>query len=144
MFFSSAARPPQPAAHPCSPQGLLDADSTLGPAFSRARFLVLDEADRLLEPSFEAELEAVLRLLPEQRQTLLFSATMTKALVALQKVGRGWSVVWGPGLGCGWVGLREGGLGVGACTSKDYRGQSGAGLPSQERESKSGGERSAL
>ncbi|GAB4820782.1 hypothetical protein N2152v2_007828 [Parachlorella kessleri] len=67
------------------PLGLLDADSSLGAAFSRARFLVLDEADRLLEPSFEAELAAVLGTLPGERQTLLFSATMTKALVALQK-----------------------------------------------------------
>lgn len=33
---------------------------------------VLDEADRLLEPSFEAELAAVLGTLPEERQTLLF------------------------------------------------------------------------
>lgn len=68
-------------------QGLLDSDPALGPCFRRCAFLVLDEADRLLEPSFEAELEAVLSLLPEARQTLLFSATMTKALVALQKVG---------------------------------------------------------
>jgi hypothetical protein len=70
-------------------QGLLDADAALGAAFGRAAFLVLDEADRLLEPSFEAELEATLRALPAERQTLLFSATMTKALVALQKASAG-------------------------------------------------------
>lgn len=33
---------------------------------------VLDEADRLLEPSFEGELATVLGALPEERQTLLF------------------------------------------------------------------------
>jgi ATP-dependent RNA helicase DDX49/DBP8 len=66
-------------------QGLLDLDSTLAPGFARARFLVLDEADRLLEPSFEEELGAALRVLPAQRQTVLFSATMTRTLVTLQK-----------------------------------------------------------
>lgn len=45
---------------------------------------VLDEADRLLEPSFESELGRVLGPLPADRQTLLFSATMTRTLVALQ------------------------------------------------------------
>ena len=65
-------------------QGLLDADSSLAAGFARARYLVLDEADRLLEPSFEAELRGILSVLPAQRQTLLFSATMTRSLVALQ------------------------------------------------------------
>ena len=37
--------------------------------------LVLDEADRLLDPGFADELEQVLTLLPTRRQTLLFSAT---------------------------------------------------------------------
>ena len=45
----------------------------------------MDEADRLLEASFEPDLRAILTELPAKRQTLLFSATMTKNLVALQK-----------------------------------------------------------
>lgn len=45
---------------------------------------MLDEADRLLEPSFEAELGSILSALPPARQTLLFSATMTRTLVELQ------------------------------------------------------------
>ena len=102
-----AVCPPRAACRP-RPQGLLDADASLGPAFSRARFLVLDEADRLLEPSFEPELETVLSLLPEERQTLLFSATMTKALVALQKVGR-WAANGGVGSRAGELGVRSGG-----------------------------------
>ena len=44
----------------------------------------MDEADRLLETSFEPDLRAILSKLPAKRQTLLFSATMTKNLVALQ------------------------------------------------------------
>lgn len=34
-------------------QGLLTADPTLADGFRRTRFLVLDEADRLLEPTFQ-------------------------------------------------------------------------------------------
>ena len=39
--------------------------------------LVLDEADRLLELGFKEELRELLRMCPRQRQTMLFSATMT-------------------------------------------------------------------
>ena len=37
----------------CSLQGLFMADPNLAKGFAKARFLVLDEADRLLEPTFE-------------------------------------------------------------------------------------------
>ena len=39
--------------------------------------LILDEADRLLELGFQAEVEELLSHTPKQKQTLLFSATMT-------------------------------------------------------------------
>lgn len=45
---------------------------------------MLDEADRLLEPSFESELRIIAGCLPAQRQTLLFSATLTRSLAMLQ------------------------------------------------------------
>ncbi|KAI3436614.1 hypothetical protein D9Q98_006031 [Chlorella vulgaris] len=80
-----ARRPHVVIATPGRLRGLLAMDAALAQAFSRVRFLVLDEADRLLEPSFESELAVVLGVLPERRQTLLFSATMTKTLVELQK-----------------------------------------------------------
>ena len=54
----------------------------LAAGLGRCQFLVLDEADRLLESSFEAELQVILQFLPARRQTLLFSATMTKSLVS--------------------------------------------------------------
>ena len=57
----------------------------LAAGFQHTQFLVMDEADRLLEASFEPDLRAILTKLPAKRQTLLFSATMTKNLVALQK-----------------------------------------------------------
>ena len=45
---------------------------------------MLDEADRLLEQSFETELRVIAGCLPAQRQTLLFSATLTRSLAMLQ------------------------------------------------------------
>lgn len=39
-------------------------------------FLVLDETDRMLDMGFEIQLDAILKRLPEKRQTLMFSATI--------------------------------------------------------------------
>ncbi|KAE8692216.1 DEAD-box ATP-dependent RNA helicase 36 [Hibiscus syriacus] len=46
-------------------------------------FLVLDEEDRVLDAGFEEELRVVFQCLPKNRQTLLFSATMTSELQTL-------------------------------------------------------------
>ena len=48
--------------------------------------LVLDEADRLLEMGFSQEVEEILRFLPQGRQSLLFSATMTEDVDRLVKL----------------------------------------------------------
>jgi ATP-dependent RNA helicase DDX49/DBP8 len=47
---------------------------------SHCRFLVLDEVDRLLEPKFRKDMDTICAALPPptRRQTLLFSATMTR------------------------------------------------------------------
>ncbi|XP_059634590.1 DEAD-box ATP-dependent RNA helicase 28 [Cornus florida] len=42
--------------------------------------LILDEADRLLELGFNAEIRELVRLCPKRRQTMLFSATMTEEI----------------------------------------------------------------
>ena len=55
-------------------------------ALRRVAALVFDEADRLLDASFEPELAALLGVLPPRRQTLLFSATLTPAVAALQRL----------------------------------------------------------
>ncbi|KAM5540345.1 hypothetical protein V8D89_005803 [Ganoderma adspersum] len=47
---------------------------------SRVKFLVLDEADRLLTPSFAPELSYLFEILPKERQTCLFTATLTAAV----------------------------------------------------------------
>jgi len=51
---------------------------------SRIRYLVLDEADRLLSPSFASELGVIIKELPYNKQTLLFTATMSEPILALQ------------------------------------------------------------
>ncbi|KAK4484937.1 hypothetical protein RD792_007542 [Penstemon davidsonii] len=51
--------------------------------FSNTKFLVLDEADRVLGVNFEAELRVIFQCLPKNRQTLLFTATMTSNLQTL-------------------------------------------------------------
>ncbi|MEM9074250.1 MAG: DEAD/DEAH box helicase [Myxococcota bacterium] len=51
---------------------------------SGLRVLVLDEADEMLSMGFAKELNAILELLPQQRQTLLFSATVDGPI---QRVG---------------------------------------------------------
>ncbi|KAH1153960.1 hypothetical protein GLYMA_18G101600v4 [Glycine max] len=48
--------------------------------------LILDEADRLLELGFSAEIQELVRLCPKKRQTMLFSATMTEEVDELIKL----------------------------------------------------------
>ncbi|KAF8195959.1 DEAD-domain-containing protein [Mycena galopus ATCC 62051] len=50
---------------------------------SRVKFLVLDEADRLLSPTFAPELSHIFGALPKDRQTCLFTATLTPSIEAL-------------------------------------------------------------
>ncbi|CCF51973.1 hypothetical protein NDA14_006311 [Ustilago hordei] len=54
---------------------------------SELDLLVLDEADRLLDLGFTENLRRILSLLPKQRRTGLFSATMTEALSELVRMG---------------------------------------------------------
>ena len=47
--------------------------------------VVLDEADEMLSMGFKEDLEAILAETPEERQVLLFSATMPRAIVNITK-----------------------------------------------------------
>ncbi|KAL5107467.1 ATP-dependent rRNA helicase RRP3 [Taenia crassiceps] len=53
--------------------------------FKNLRFLVIDEADRMLGSDFESVIEKILIVLPSKRQTFLFSATMTEKVGKLQR-----------------------------------------------------------
>lgn len=52
-------------------------------SLSRISFVVLDEADRMLDMGFEPQIREVMRNLPKNHQTLLFSATMPVEIEAL-------------------------------------------------------------
>lgn len=56
-------------------------------ALTSVQFLVFDEADRMFEMGFEAQLRDILKHVSPTRQTLLFSATMPEQLVAFARAG---------------------------------------------------------
>ncbi|XP_077268280.1 putative ATP-dependent RNA helicase DDX47 [Temnothorax americanus] len=60
-------------------------ENTKGFNLRQLKFLVMDEADRILNMDFEVEVDKILRVIPRERRTLLFSATMTKKVQKLQR-----------------------------------------------------------
>jgi len=66
-----------------TPGRLLDLARQNAVRLNDLQTVVLDEADRLLDAGFADETRQVLALLPQQRQTLLFSATLPAAVLAL-------------------------------------------------------------
>ena len=61
-----------------TPGRMLDhLQKTRGFHMNTLKFLVMDEADKLLNKDFEEQINEILNLLPKERRALLFSATLT-------------------------------------------------------------------
>ncbi|KHJ42004.1 DEAD/DEAH box helicase [Trichuris suis] len=70
-----------------TPGRLLDhLQNTKGFVYKNLQCLIIDEADRILDIGFELDMQRIIRLLPKQRQTVLFSATQTKKIEDLAKL----------------------------------------------------------
>lgn len=59
--------------------------STKGFNLRTIKYLVLDEADRLLDLNFGPVIEKILKVLPKERRTMMFSATMSGSVAKLQR-----------------------------------------------------------
>jgi superfamily II DNA/RNA helicase len=68
-----------------TPGRLLDLAEQRHLVLGKVRALVLDEADRMLDLGFLPDIERILRMVPEQRQTMLFSATMPGPIITLAR-----------------------------------------------------------
>jgi superfamily II DNA/RNA helicase len=68
-----------------TPGRLLDLAQQKALDLSQVRTLVLDEADRMLDLGFLPDVERILALVPDERQSMLFSATMPAEIVTLSR-----------------------------------------------------------
>jgi superfamily II DNA/RNA helicase len=68
-----------------TPGRLLDLMNQRHVSLQDIKFFVLDEADRMLDMGFLPDIRQVVRLLPKQRQTLLFSATLPDEIKELAR-----------------------------------------------------------
>lgn len=68
-----------------TPGRLLDLYNQNAIRFDQLEVLVLDEADRMLDMGFIHDIKKILRLLPNKRQTLMFSATFSDDIRQLAK-----------------------------------------------------------
>ncbi|XP_020627886.1 probable ATP-dependent RNA helicase DDX47 [Orbicella faveolata] len=69
-----------------SPGRLIDhLENTKGFNLRTLKYLIMDEADRILNLDFEKEVDKILKIIPKERKTYLYSATMTKKVEKLQR-----------------------------------------------------------
>jgi len=68
-----------------TPGRLLDHMQNSWARFEHLEFLVLDEADRMLDMGFLPDVRRILARLPRERQTMLFSATLPRPIVQLSR-----------------------------------------------------------
>ncbi len=66
-----------------TPGRILDLIDRKHLSFQHARFLILDEADKMFDMGFRDDIEKIISFFPKHRQTMLFSATMPKEIMEL-------------------------------------------------------------
>jgi ATP-dependent RNA helicase DDX47/RRP3 len=86
MMTQSIALARKPHIIVATPGRLVDhLQNTKGFSLRSLKYLVMDEADRMLSMDFEEEINKILAVIPRERHTFLFSATMTSKVAKLQK-----------------------------------------------------------
>lgn len=83
MFAQTQALHKDPRIVIATPGRLIDHMSQWNFLPNNVSMLVLDEADRMLDMGFEPQITKILKFLPKDRQTMLFSATMPKEIMAI-------------------------------------------------------------
>lgn len=86
MVSQSIALGKKPHIVVATPGRLLDhLENTKGFSLRGLKYLVMDEADRLLDMDFGPILDKILKVLPRERRTYLFSATLSSKVESLQR-----------------------------------------------------------
>uniref|UniRef100_A0A7N0V5S9 DEAD-box ATP-dependent RNA helicase 10 n=1 Tax=Kalanchoe fedtschenkoi TaxID=63787 RepID=A0A7N0V5S9_KALFE len=86
MMQQTVALAKRPHIVVATPGRLVDhLSNTKGFSLRTLKYLVLDEADRLLNQEFEKSIDEILGVIPRERRTYLFSATMTKKVKKLER-----------------------------------------------------------
>jgi len=86
MVTQAMALAKRPHVVVASPGRLVDhLENTKGFHLKTIKYLVMDEADRLLSMDFDEALDKILQVVPRERNTFLFSATMTSKVSKLQR-----------------------------------------------------------
>ncbi|RUS32736.1 P-loop containing nucleoside triphosphate hydrolase protein [Jimgerdemannia flammicorona] len=86
MMSQSIALSKKPHILVCTPGRLADhLENTKGFSLRNLKYLVMDEADRLLDMDFGPKIDQILKVIPKERHTYLFSATMTTKVQKLQR-----------------------------------------------------------
>ncbi|EOQ99538.1 hypothetical protein E3P92_03606 [Wallemia ichthyophaga] len=86
MMTQSIALSKKPHVIVATPGRLHDhLENTKGFSLRNIKFLIMDEADRLLDMDFGPIIDKLLKILPKSRTTMLFSATMTTKVAKLQR-----------------------------------------------------------
>ncbi|XP_019849244.1 PREDICTED: probable ATP-dependent RNA helicase DDX47 isoform X2 [Amphimedon queenslandica] len=86
MMTQALALAKKPHVVIATPGRLVDhLENTKGFSLRSVKYLVMDEADRILNMDFGEEVDKILKVLSRERRTYLYSATMTKKVQKLQR-----------------------------------------------------------